>query len=282
MSGEHWLLATALVAAAVNGGLGYGFSSITVPVGLLFRSSRVLNPALVLIEVLLNGAALFTNRRHLGAVLARVRPMLWGVVPGAALGSLILARADPAWLKLCTFAALLPFILLQTAGVRRPLRNERRTALPAGAALGVLYGATTISGPPLALLFNNQGLTRDEFRAALGLFRTVESLCAAAACLLLGLISAGSLRLAGALLPAVLVGFPVGLLLLRRLPAETFRRSCMAVDGLLVGFGLARSLIELRLASPAAAWAGLSLLAGAEVALLAAHLLKSAPAAEHA
>ena len=281
MTDELWLLSIALVAAAVNGGLGYGFSSITLPVALLFRSSRVLNPALVLVEVLLNFASLWANRRFLRAVIARVRPMVLGVVPGAALGSLVLAWANPGWLKLFTFAALLPLILLQTAGLRRPLRSERRAGLPAGAALGLLYGATTISGPPLALLFNNQGLSRDEFRAALGLFRTAESCCTAAAYLLLGLISAESGRLTFLLLPAVLLGFPVGFFLLRLIPAETFRRACMATDGVLVGFGLAHSLIEQNLASPAVAWAGLAVLLCVEAVLLGVHF-KSASAVEHA
>ena len=48
------LIAITFFAAIVNGGLGYGFSSITVPLALLFLSNRVLNPALVLIEVVLN------------------------------------------------------------------------------------------------------------------------------------------------------------------------------------------------------------------------------------
>ena len=281
MTAELWLLAIALVAAAVNGGLGYGFSSITLPVALLFRTSRVLNPALVLVEVLLNSTSLWANRRSLKAVFGRVRPMMLGAIPGAVLGSLVLAWANPGWLKLVTFAALLPFILLQTAGLRRPLRNERRVALPAGAGLGLLYGATTISGPPLALLFNNQGLSRDEFRAALSLFRTAESCCTAAAYLLLGLISAESGRLTLVLLPAVLAGFPIGFLLLRLLPAESFRRACMATDGLLVGFGLAHSLIEQNLASPAVAWAGLAVLICVEAVLLGVHF-KTAPAVEHA
>ena len=281
MTGDRWLLATALVAAAVTGGLGYGFSSLTLPVALLFRSSRVLNPALVLVELVLNGGSLWANRRAVAAVLARVRPMLLGAVPGAALGSLLLAWANPGWLKLFTFAALLPFILLQTAGLRRPLRDERRAALPAGLALGVLYGATTISGPPLALLCNNQGLSRDQSRAALALFRSAESSCAAAAYLALGLFSAESSGLTLLLLPAVLLGFPLGFLLLRRLPAEAFRRACMAADGLLVGFGLSRSLVEQHLASPAAAWAGLGALACVEAVLLGARFI-GLPSLEHA
>ena len=48
------LAAVTLLAAIVNGALGYGFSSITVPIALLFLSNRILNPALVLIEVVLS------------------------------------------------------------------------------------------------------------------------------------------------------------------------------------------------------------------------------------
>ena len=43
------LVLITFVAATVNGALGYGFSSITVPVALLFYTNRILNPALVLV-----------------------------------------------------------------------------------------------------------------------------------------------------------------------------------------------------------------------------------------
>ena len=50
--GVFALVAITLAAAFVNGALGYGFSSLTVPVGLVLFANRVLNPALVLIELL--------------------------------------------------------------------------------------------------------------------------------------------------------------------------------------------------------------------------------------
>ncbi len=271
-AGDLLLVGTALIAAAVNGGLGYGFSSITVPVALLFRQSRALNPALVLLELFINALALVANRRGLAAVLSRVWPLVLGAVPGVVLGSLLLVSASPGRLKLFTFAALLPLILLQSAGIRRPIRRERAAAVPAGAALGFLYGATTISGPPLAMLFNNQGLARDEFRAALSLFRIAESSCTALAYLALGLFSTDSLRLSGQLAPGVLVGLPLGYALLRKLPAETFRRTCMAADALLVGFGLARSAIAQEVATPALAWAGFAAVICIEAALIASYL----------
>ena len=38
-----------LFAAFINGALGYGFSSLTVPLALVFYTNRILNPAVVLI-----------------------------------------------------------------------------------------------------------------------------------------------------------------------------------------------------------------------------------------
>ncbi len=53
------LVLITFVAATVNDALGYGFSSITVPVALLFYTNRILNPALVLVELVINGYVLF-------------------------------------------------------------------------------------------------------------------------------------------------------------------------------------------------------------------------------
>src|SRR3954452_12516024 len=96
------LVAITLVAAVINGGLGYGFSSITVPLALLFLSNRTLNPALVLLEVALNAYVLWTNRVALPAVWRRGLPVTIGLAPGVALGTLIVARVSPDWLKLLT------------------------------------------------------------------------------------------------------------------------------------------------------------------------------------
>src|SRR5262245_1483018 len=116
------LLGITFFAAFVNGALGYGFSSLTVPVALLFHAGRVLNPALVLVEVFLNLYALFVNRAAIPAVWRRVLPILIGLLPGIAVGSWILASVHPGWLKFVTYVLLLPLILVQAAGLRWPVR----------------------------------------------------------------------------------------------------------------------------------------------------------------
>lgn len=245
--------AIAFVAAFVNGALGYGFSSLTVPVGLVFFANRVLNPALVLIEVCINLYVLVINWSGVRAVWRRVVPIIAGLLPGVALGSYLLAALHPDWLKLATYCLLLPLILLQAAGVRRPIRAERLVGVPFGAGLGFLYSVTTISGPPLALLFNNQGLVKQEFRAGLALIRVAESCLTAFAYYQLGLFTAEAIHVGSWIVPSVLIGIPLGAYAMRRLDAETFRRICMSFDVWVVGFGLSRALVGLKLvASPAA------------------------------
>lgn len=237
----------ALFAAFVNGALGYGFSSLTVPLALVFYSNRVLNPAVVLVEVLINLYVLVINRKGVPAVWKRVLPILVGLLPGIGLGALLLSSLEPGWVKLVTYAVILPLILLQAAGIRRPIQSTWAVGLPFGGALGVLYSLTTISGPPLAILFNNQGLVKDEFRGGLALVRVVESSVTAIVYWHLGLFIGESQSLLPVLVGAMLIGIPLGAFAIRRLDAETFRRICMSFDAWVVGFGLSRVLIELGL-----------------------------------
>src|SRR5260221_678838 len=151
-SGVLALVGITLLAAFVNGALGYGFSSLSVPVGLLFLSNRVLNPALVLIEVFINIYVLVINWAAVPRVWKRVTPILAGLLPGVAAGSWLLASIHPGWLKFATYALLLPLILFQAAGIRRPIQAERLVGLPFGAGLGFLYSVTTLSGPSRVLL----------------------------------------------------------------------------------------------------------------------------------
>jgi len=242
-----YLSVITLLAAIVNGALGYGFSSITVPLALLFLANRVLNPALVVIEVALNAYVLWVNRDALPAVWRRVLPIVLGLVPGIAAGTALLAQVNPDWLKLGTFAVLLPLIMLQAAGYRRPIRSERSVGLLFGGGVGVLYSLTTISGPPLALMLSNQGLTKKDFRAALGFVRLAESSITAIAYAYVGLYSATSMALIPWILPSIALGVPLGALIIQRVRPETFRRLCMSFDAWIVGFGLSLLLNELAL-----------------------------------
>jgi uncharacterized membrane protein YfcA len=262
------LVAITLFAATVNGALGYGFSSLTVPIAVLFYANRVLNPALVLVEVAVNTYSLFINRKSVPNVWRRTLPMLIGLVPGVILGSLLLAMVNGGLIKVGTYMIILPLILLQAAGFRHYVRAEKAIGIPFGAGIGVLYSVTTISGPPLALMLNNQGYVREDFRASLALVRIGESTLTAISYAFLGLYSIQTGSLLVLIAPSVLIGLPLGVLLVRRIAVETFRRICMSFDAWVVGFGLSQSLIALGLVADPYGWSVLTLAAGIDMLLL--------------
>jgi uncharacterized membrane protein YfcA len=247
MPSQLWTLAgITLVAATINGALGYGFSSITVPLALFFFTNRILNPALVLLEVPLNANVLWVNREKLLAVRRRVMPIIVGLVPGIIAGTWLLKFVNPGWIKLSTYVALLPLILVQAAGFRRPIKAERPANLAFGGGLGVLYSVTTISGPPLAIMLNNQGFVKQEFRAALSLVRLAESSFTAVAYYFAGIYTLQSFKLIPFIFPSIVVGVPLGSFIIHHKHPETFRRICMSFDAWIVGFGLSSVLRDLK------------------------------------
>ena len=262
------LIAITLVGATVNGALGYGFSSLTVPVALLFYTNRLLNPALVLIEVVLNAHVLWTNRTGVVSVWRRVLPIVLGLLPGVALGTWLVYHVNPDWMKFVTYVTLAPLILVQAAGLRRPIRAERQAGFALGTGVGVLYAVTTISGPPLALMFNNQGYTKKDFRAGLGLVRLAESSLTATAYVVVGLITRESLALIPFIVPSVLIGIPLGAFIIRRMSSETFRRIVMSFDAWIVAFGMGTVLVALGLVARPQAYVPMAVIGAIDIWLL--------------
>jgi uncharacterized membrane protein YfcA len=211
---------------------------------------------------------LWVNRDALGVVWRRVLPIVVGLVPGVVIGTMVVSRVSPAWLKLWTYFALLPLILVQAAGYRRPIKSERAISLPFGLGLGVLYSVTTISGPPLAVMLNNQGLDKREFRAALGFIRLAESSFTAVAYFSAGLITVQSNLLIPQILPSVIIGVPIGAALIKRMRVETFRRICMSFDAWVVGFGVSTIFRELGIVNGPAAYLFLAAVIAVDIVLL--------------
>jgi uncharacterized membrane protein YfcA len=208
------------------------------------------------------------NRSAVPAVWRRVLPVTAGLLPGALAGTWLVTSVSPDRMKLATYIVLLPLILVQAAGYRRPIRAERAAGLGFGSGLGVLYAVTTISGPPLAVALNNQGLSRDEFRAALGIVRLSESILTAIAYLAAGLFVRESLGLLPWIVPSVLLGVPIGGVLIRHVRSETFRRMCMSFDAWVVSFGVSILVRTLHLVDSLAAFWVMGVVIGIDAWLL--------------
>ena len=240
------LIILALVASLVNGMVGYGFSSIVTPIALIWMTSKVLNPALVLVELGVNTALLVRERKYLSATFPRAVPVMLGLAPGVVIGTIALSYIAPNDVKIIVYLALLPLILLQLVGFRRTFQSERRVGPPLGTGIGFLYSLTTISGPPLALFWRNQGTSKGEFRCAMAQVRVAEASATCVTYAFFGLFTPTSFAYVPALLFPVLIGVPVGTLVLAGLSRDSFSRIVMAADGIFVTFGLVNVLSKIK------------------------------------
>jgi uncharacterized membrane protein YfcA len=239
-----FLAAAALAAGTINGLLGYGFSSLMIPTGLLLAPVRLLNPALVLVELPLNAGAALIHHRRIPGLWRELRPFALALLPGIALGALLLRGLPAPLLKLVCYGLLLPLVLLQIFArppAPRPAGLRARTGF--GFATGLFYGLTTISGPTLALYAHRRGYAKDDARAALSILRAMESVIAFALFAALGLFTTQGLRLALFLLPFALLGLWAGHSLATRVEDGRFRRLALHFNLLAVAVGLARALV---------------------------------------
>ncbi len=237
-----FLAGIAFLAGVVNGVLGHGFSTLTVPPALLILASRVLNPVLVLVEVALNLGSLVASRRAVPSVLPGLRPVLMGLLPGVVVGALLVGFLPILPLKLATYCVLFPLVLLQASGFRWPALAAPGARLPFGAFTGIIYGATTISGPVLSLFFQNARTDRTSYRASVALLRVSESLLTALVYVALGLYTQETFRVASWLAPAGFLGLLVGIQVAKVVREKTFKRFCITFNVFALGIGFARLL----------------------------------------
>jgi uncharacterized protein len=260
-----WLAVLALGAAVINGAVGYGFSSTVTPIAILWYSNKVLNPALVIVEVAVNIALLTRERRYLRATWPRARPIALTLFPGVVLGTFGLAYLAVNDVKLIVYLVLLPLVAIQLVGISRPFRNEQRGGAAIGPFIGFLYSLTTISGPPLALFLRNQGISKHEFRCTIAQIRVAESTLTLATYFAFdtlfssNLVTLPALSLIPYLLVPVLIGVPLGTLMLTRISPQVFLRVVMTVDGLIVSYGLSRVFVSLAWISDSASYLFLAL-----------------------
>lgn len=223
----------ALAGAAVQSATGFGFALVLSPA--LFA---VMEPAEAVTALLLLGAAL-NLLVLLEAGDARWRllpPLLMAALPGLAVGAALLSVLSKEPLQVGVGLAVI------AAAVWQLRHRAARRALPSGAGLvagftsGVLTTSISISGPPIVLWLEAQGLSPAEFRATLA--AAFLALNVAGGAILVGIEGSGAvdLGLLGPLLVLVLLGYALGALAFRRLDPNRFS---VIVLGLVACTGIA-------------------------------------------
>jgi hypothetical protein len=238
--------AAALAGAAVQSATGFGFALVLSPA--LFS---VLEPVeavttLLVLGLALNLLVLFEGGPPEHIDWRRLTPMLAAALPGMAVGVALLALLSKATLQVGVGVAVIAAALWQLWGPEGATRWAGGRV--AGSATGFLSGALTtsisISGPPIVLWLEAHGVRPVEFRASLAASFLALNLTGGVLLLAVEGSGAPDAGVVAPLLGLVLVGYALGVVAFRRLPAERFSTAVLAlvlaagVGSVLAGVGL--------------------------------------------
>lgn len=223
------------VGAFVQGAVGFGHNLIAAPVLALVDERFIPGPAIAGAVLL---TALMAIRDRRGLHLGEIRTALIGRVPAT-----FLAAATVALLPARPLAVLFAVLVLVAVGLtaaRPRLRPTPRSLLVAGALSGYMGTATSIGGPPMAMLYANEDGRR--MRGTLAGYFLIGAVISVAALALTGSFGMTEVGLSLIATPGVAVGFLLSSSGARRLDAGHTRPAVLAVSAVAAVSVLAKTL----------------------------------------
>ncbi|MGI8524072.1 MAG: sulfite exporter TauE/SafE family protein [Nocardioides sp.] len=227
---------TATVGAFVQAVVGLGIGLLTAPVVALVAPSLV--PALPLwLALLVSGSMLAAERAHIDWP-----SIAWALparVPGTVVGAWLVSRFTEVQIGVALAVMVLLAVAVTVHTVAVPVNPA--TLVTAGFVAGASGTATSIGGPPIALLFQRR--PPEVVRATLSVFFFVGVLLSLAGLAVGGTLDRQGAELAAAFAPGVLVGLLVGIALRDLMPREAFRRGVLVVCAASAVALLVRSIV---------------------------------------
>lgn len=223
------------VGAAVQGTVGFGANLVVVPVLAVVEPAALpVTPMLLVVPL----AVAMVRREPHGIDRRAVGLLMLGRVPGTVLGSIVVARVAVETLSVLCGAGVL--VAVVTSVLTTTVRVTPATTLAAGVASGAMGTATSVGGPPLALLYqHHEGpVLRATLAATFG-FGTVLSF---AALVVAGVVDPWHVALALALLPGTAAGVAASGWLARRADAGWLRPAVLAFAAVTAIVAIARGL----------------------------------------
>ena len=198
--GAYALICAAVVAGAVvQGAIGFGLNLIVVPVVAWVHPASLPASMIVMAIPMTAGSAL----RERGAI--HRMGVFWttiGRLPGVALGAWIVTRLTAESLALAVGGFVLFAALLSIAAPK--LEPSRESALLVGLVSGTMGTASSIGGPPLALLYQNE--SGPVLRSTLGATFLLGTALSLAALFVAGEVALWQIAFGLSLAPAVMLG----------------------------------------------------------------------------
>jgi uncharacterized protein len=234
---EYVLVLVAVTAgAAVQGSLGFGANLLAVPVLALVEPEAL--PATLTMWVLPLAVTMAIRERHGIDGRGALSIVAWRI-PGTVVGALTVAAVSADTISALAGGAVLAAVAVTAGGVTVPV--NRATTAAAGLASGAMGTATSIGGPPVALLYQRRdGPVLRSTLAVTFAAGLVISLVGQAA---VGAVAGWHLLLALSLLPGTAAGLGVAQAVTGRIDGPWLRPAVLVLASVTGLVAMVRGLV---------------------------------------
>lgn len=214
-----------LLASCLQASIGFGMGMLAAPVVAIVDPSLIPGTLIMLATLV---TLLVSVREREAIDLSGAKWALVGRVPGTIAGALLLAALPERGLAVMLAAVVLLGVVLTSAGWV-PAARPRNVVL-AGATSGLLGTATSIGGPPMALVWQRNSGAR--LRGTMSSFFLVGSLMSLAALWFTGAVTGHTLTTFAVFIPAAALGYVLSRYVNRLLDPVRLRRLAIGVSAL--------------------------------------------------
>ncbi|WP_102142230.1 sulfite exporter TauE/SafE family protein [Mycobacterium hubeiense] len=220
------IVAVAIVlASCMQASIGFGMGMLAAPI-VAIVDPGLIPGTLIMLATLLTVLVVIREHQHID--LAGTGWALIGRVPGTIAGALLLAALPERALALVLAGVVLGGVALTSVGWI-PAPHPRNLVL-AGATSGVLGTATSIGGPPMALVWQNT--SGAALRGTMSGFFLVGSMMSIAVLTVTGAVDSGTVSSFATLIPAVVVGYLLSRLVNRLLDPRRQRWTAITISAI--------------------------------------------------
>ena len=218
-----WVILIIIFSSLIKGITGFGFALVSFPLLLMWYTPKEIIPVLMICNLIASVMIVLQKKDH--KLLDKQSYYL--IAAGGIftiVGVIALSSTDGKWL--IRFSGIL-FILLTIYSLARKntksITMRNRAYLSAGAFIGFLTGAISVSGPPLALFLNKANISNRKFREIFAAFSIITAVFAIFGYYHAGMMTMQTLTLALTFVPILLTGSVFGKKLNTVMPIEKFQ-----------------------------------------------------------
>jgi uncharacterized protein len=231
-----FILIAYVVAAAIKGLTGIGFSTSCLPIMALRLDLKIAIP-LVIVPSIVSNIAVMVQAGHFRETLKRFLPLYISSIPGLLVGLAILVAIESGVAKAILGLVLIAYALwaLNNKPISLPGKWERTLKIPIGFFTGFVNGLTGSQVMPVLPYLLSLDLNKKTFVQAINISFTLSSLIMLLGMNQLGYFSTNTFLLAlGGLAPVLMTVFLAGKLQ-QRLTGASHRRIVLSFL-LIMGF----------------------------------------------